>query len=46
MAGRIRQALAATRHDRGLSPQALREVLAAEIAKVLSPVAKPVRLRR
>ena len=44
MAGRIRQALAATRHDRGLSPQALREVLAAEIAKVLSPVAKPLTL--
>jgi fused signal recognition particle receptor len=44
MASRIRQALAATRHDRGLSPQALREVLAAEIAKVLSPVAKPLTL--
>ena len=44
MASRIRQALASTRHDRGLSPQALREVLAAEIAKVLSPVAKPLTL--
>jgi fused signal recognition particle receptor len=44
MAGRTRQALAATRHDRGLSPQALREVLAAEIAKVLEPVAKPLTL--
>ena len=44
MAGRIRQALAATCHDRGLSPQALREVLAAEIAKVLEPVAKPLTL--
>lgn len=44
MASRIRQALAATRHDRGLSPQALREVLAAEIAKVLEPVAKPLTL--
>ncbi len=44
MASRIRQALASTRHDRGLSPQALREVLAAEIAKVLSPVAKPLAL--
>jgi fused signal recognition particle receptor len=44
MASRIRQALASTRHDRGLSPQALREVLAAEIAKVLTPVAKPLAL--
>ena len=44
MASRIRQALASTRHDRGVSPQALREVLAAEIAKVLSPVAKPLAL--
>jgi fused signal recognition particle receptor len=44
MASRIRQVLASTRHDRGLSPQALREVLAAEIAKVLSPVAQPLAL--
>jgi fused signal recognition particle receptor len=44
VASRIRQALAATRHDRGLPPLALREVLAAEIAKVLSPVAKPLTL--
>jgi fused signal recognition particle receptor len=44
MASRIRQALAATRHDRGLPPLALREVLAAEIAKVLKPVAKPLTL--
>jgi fused signal recognition particle receptor len=42
MASRIRQVLTSTRHDRGLSPQALREVLAAEIAKVLGPVAKPL----
>ncbi|MGH6826308.1 signal recognition particle-docking protein FtsY [Methyloceanibacter sp.] len=41
MASRIRQALAATRHERGLSPQGLRDLLAAEIAKVLAPVAKP-----
>jgi fused signal recognition particle receptor len=46
MASRIRQALTATRHDRGLSPQALREVLAAEIAKVLGPVAKPIALHK
>jgi fused signal recognition particle receptor len=41
MASRIRQALAATRHERGLSAEALRDLLAAEIAKVLAPVAKP-----
>jgi fused signal recognition particle receptor len=46
MASRIRQALTSTRHDRGLSPQALREVLAAEIAKVLGPVAKPLVLHK
>jgi fused signal recognition particle receptor len=44
MAGRIRSALAATRHDRTLSPVALREVLAAEIVKVLAPVAEPLAL--
>jgi fused signal recognition particle receptor len=44
MAGRIRAALGATRHERGLSTQALREVLAAEIAKVLAPVAEPLEL--
>ncbi|MGC2409987.1 MAG: signal recognition particle-docking protein FtsY [Methyloceanibacter sp.] len=41
MASRIRSAIAATRHERGISPHGLREVLAAEIAKVLGPVAKP-----
>jgi fused signal recognition particle receptor len=44
MASRIRSALASTRHDRGLSPQCLREVLAAEVAKVLAPVVKPFAL--
>jgi fused signal recognition particle receptor len=44
MASRIRSALAATRHDRGISPGAVREVLAGEIAKVLEPVAKPFAL--
>jgi fused signal recognition particle receptor len=44
MASRIRSALASTRHDRGLSPQRLREVLAAEVAKVLAPVVKPFAL--
>jgi fused signal recognition particle receptor len=46
MAARIRSALASTRHDRALSPLALREVLAVEIAKVLAPVAKPLVLDR
>ncbi len=46
MATRIRDALGATRQDRGLSAQGLREVLAAEIAKVLAPVAEPLTLRR
>ena len=41
MAARIRSTLASTRHDRALSPLHLREVLAAEVAKVLSPVAQP-----
>ena len=41
MAARIRSALASTRHDRALSPLHLREVLAAEVAKVLAPVAEP-----
>jgi fused signal recognition particle receptor len=44
MAARIRSVLASTRHDRGLSPQGLREVLASEVAKVLAPVAKPFAL--
>ena len=46
MASRIRSALASTRHDRALSPIALREVLAAEVAKVLAPVAEPLVLDR
>ncbi len=44
MAARIRDALGATRQDRGLSAQSLREVLAAEITKVLAPVAEPLTL--
>jgi fused signal recognition particle receptor len=46
MASRIRSELASTRHDRALSPIALREVLAAEVAKVLAPVAEPLVLDR
>ena len=41
MAARIRSSLASTRHDRALSPLHLREVLAAEVTKVLAPVAEP-----
>lgn len=44
MAARIRSSLASTRHDRALSPMHLREVLAAEVAKVLAPVAQPFAL--
>jgi len=44
MAARIRSTLASTRHDRALSPLHLREVLAAEVAKVLAPVAQPFTL--
>ena len=42
MASRIRSRLAATRQERGLSAEGIREVLAAEIAKVLEPVAIPL----
>jgi fused signal recognition particle receptor len=44
MAARIRSAIAATRHERGISSEELRELLAAEIVKVLAPVAKPLEL--
>ena len=44
MAGRMRVELARSRHERGLAPEAVREVLATEIAKVLVPVAKPLTL--
>ena len=46
MAARIRSSLASTRHDRALSPLHLREVLAAEVAKVLAPVAQPFALHK
>jgi fused signal recognition particle receptor len=42
MAGRIRDTLAKSRFDKGLTSEALSEVLAAEIAQVLRPVAKPL----
>ena len=43
MAARIRRRSPRPATTGDSSPQALREVLAAEIAKVLSPVAKPLR---
>ncbi len=44
MAARVRERLAKGRHDRGLTPEALREVIAAEIASVLAPLAQPLAL--
>ena len=44
MAARIRERLAKGRHDRGLTPEAVREVVAAEIASVLAPLAQPLAL--
>jgi fused signal recognition particle receptor len=41
MAARIRERLARGRYDRGLSPEAVRDVVAAEIASVLQPLARP-----
>jgi len=39
MAGRIRSELARGRHERGLDPEAVRDIVAAEVASVLEPVA-------
>jgi fused signal recognition particle receptor len=44
MAARIRAKLASGRYDRGISPDSLREVLAAEVSTVLEPVAKPLEI--
>ena len=41
-AARIREKLAETRFDRGIDPAAIREAVAAEIAAILRPVAKPL----
>ena len=43
-AARIRAALAEERFERGLDDQAIREAVAAEIAKILRPVAKPLEI--
>jgi fused signal recognition particle receptor len=39
MAGRIRAAIAGARYERGLDPEAVRDIVATEIASVLEPVA-------
>jgi fused signal recognition particle receptor len=44
MAARIRERLAKGRHDRGLTQEAVRDVVAAEIASVLAPLAQPLAL--
>jgi fused signal recognition particle receptor len=41
MAGRIRDIIASGRYERSISPEAVRGVLAAEIARVLEPLAQP-----
>ncbi len=43
-AARIREALAIERFERGLDDAAIREAVAAEIAKILRPVAKPLEI--
>jgi len=43
-AARIRERLAAERYDKGLSEEAVREIVADEIAKILAPVAKPLEI--
>ena len=42
MAERIRAKLAETRAERGIAPEAVRELLAIEIAKVLKPLEQPL----
>ena len=44
MAARIRERLASGRHERSLTQEAVREVVAAEIASVLAPLAQPIEL--
>ncbi len=41
---RIRERLASERYDKGLSEEAVREIVADEIAKILSPVARPLEI--
>ena len=46
MAERIRARLAKGRHERGLTPGAVREVLAAEVASLLKPLEQPFALQQ
>lgn len=41
---RIRERLAEERYEKGLSEEAVREIVADEIAKILAPVAKPLEI--
>lgn len=43
-AARIRERLAEERYEKGLSEEAVREIVADEIAKILAPVAKPLEI--
>jgi fused signal recognition particle receptor len=43
-AARIRERLAGERFDRGLTEHAVREIVADEIARILTPVAKPLEI--
>jgi fused signal recognition particle receptor len=46
MAERIRTRLAKGRHERGLTPDAVREVLAAEVASLLKPLEQPFAVKQ
>jgi fused signal recognition particle receptor len=43
-AARVRNRLAEERYEKGLSEEAVREIVADEIAKILAPVAKPLEI--
>jgi fused signal recognition particle receptor len=43
-AARVRERLASERYDRGIDETAVREIVAEEIAKILTPVAKPLQI--
>jgi fused signal recognition particle receptor len=42
---RIAKAVGASRYDKGVSPEAVREILAREVAAILEPVAKPLQIQ-
>ncbi|MEZ5843611.1 MAG: signal recognition particle-docking protein FtsY [Hyphomicrobiaceae bacterium] len=41
-AQRITEAIAKSRYEKGISPEAVRQILAAEVERVLAPVARPL----